>query len=158
MLRQIFTETISRSNCVKLQYLVTFCLNQRNNKLISLKLTCNIFYSFVPNPVPASTLQPNKCPDHGVISVSDRGRLGNLMSQYATLYAYSKLLDRQPVISQHMSNTLLKVFPSASIPSSSICKLHGVLILIQNSLALSLCRKSLMLMLNLCQASLIVNT
>lgn len=77
--------------------------------------------SFVPNPVPASTLQPNKCPDHGVISVSDRGRLGNLMSQYATLYAYSKLLDRQPVISQHMSNTLLKVFPSASIPSSSIC-------------------------------------
>ena len=58
-----------------------------------------------------------------MITVSDRGRLGNLMSQYATLYAYSKLLNRQPVISQHMSDTLLKVFPSASIPSSSICKL-----------------------------------
>ena len=82
----------------------------------------------MPNPISASTLKPNKCPDHGVISVSDRGRLGNLMSQYATLYAYSKLLDRQPVISQHMSNTLLKVFPSASIPSSSICKLQGVIV------------------------------
>ena len=82
----------------------------------------------MPNPISASTTKPNKCPDHGVISVSDRGRLGNLMSQYATLYAYSKLLDRQPVISQHMSNTLLKVFPSASIPSSSICKLQGVIV------------------------------
>ena len=69
------------------------------------------------------TIQKNKCPEYGVITVSDRGRLGNLMSQYATLYAYSKLLNRQPVISQHMSDTLLKVFPSASIPSSSICKL-----------------------------------
>ena len=82
----------------------------------------------MPNPISASTTKPNKCPDHGVISVSDRGRLGNLMSQYATLYAYSKLLDRQPVISQHMSNTLLKVFPSASIPSSSICKLQGLFV------------------------------
>lgn len=66
-------------------------------------------------------IKKNKCPEYGVITVSDRGRLGNLMSQYATLYAYSKLLNRQPVISQHMSDTLLKVFPSASIPSSSIC-------------------------------------
>ena len=42
------------------------------------------------------------------------------MSQYATLYAYSRLLERQPVISQHMSETLLKVFPGASIPTSSV--------------------------------------
>ena len=42
------------------------------------------------------------------------------MSQYATLYAYSRLLERQPVISQHMSETLLKVFPRASIPTSSV--------------------------------------
>ena len=81
-------------------------------------------YSFETEPTYSSiTIQKNKCPEYGVITVSDRGRLGNLMSQYATLYAYSKLLNRQPVISQHMSDTLLKVFPSASIPSSSICKL-----------------------------------
>merc|ERR1712109_398400 len=29
------------------------------------------------------TIQQNKCPEYGVITVSDRGRLGNLMSQYA---------------------------------------------------------------------------
>ena len=84
----------------------------------------NLSYSFETEPTYSSlTIQKNKCPEYGVITVSDRGRLGNLMSQYATLYAYSKLLNRQPVISQHMSDTLLKVFPSASIPSSSICKL-----------------------------------
>ena len=70
------------------------------------------------------TIKKNNCPEHGLITVEHLGRLGNLMCQYATLYAYSKLLNRKPVISSlHMSNDLLNLFPSAFIPNSSICKL-----------------------------------
>ncbi len=61
----------------------------------------------------------NECPGQGMLSVSDRGRLGNLMSQYATLYAFSKMLNRSAVISRHMKDTLQRVFPQLSIPVSS---------------------------------------
>ena len=40
-----------------------------------------------------------------------------MMSQYATLYAFSRIFNKRAVISQHMSDTLLRVFPSISIPA-----------------------------------------
>ena len=58
----------------------------------------------------------NPCPTFGLISVGDGGRLGNLMSQYATLLAASKLIKATPVITPHMRTTLTKIFPKLSIP------------------------------------------
>ena len=53
----------------------------------------------------------------GFLTVSDRGRLGNMMSQYATLYAYARKFNMKAVISSTMSQTLRRVFPHLTIPT-----------------------------------------
>ena len=52
------------------------------------------------------------------MTVFDGGRLGNLMSQYASLYAYARLLKNttNPVLSHKMHTELkTKIFPHISI-------------------------------------------
>ena len=52
------------------------------------------------------------------MTVYDGGRLGNIMSQYATLYAYSKLLENItiPLLTKKMYRDLkIKMFPNISI-------------------------------------------
>ena len=58
----------------------------------------------------------NRCQSFGLLTVGDGGRLGNLMSQYATLVGASEIINATPVISDHMRKTLAKVFPYLSIP------------------------------------------
>ena len=53
----------------------------------------------------------------GFLTVSDRGRLGNMMSQYATLFAFARKFNMKAVISTTMSATLRRVFPNLSIPT-----------------------------------------
>jgi hypothetical protein len=61
-------------------------------------------------------ISPNPCKATGVLTVHDGGRLGNLMSQYATLFASAQILGVEAVISKHMSTILAKVFPNLSLP------------------------------------------
>ena len=42
--------------------------------------------------------------------------MGNLMSQYATLYAHAKLLGAQGLVTPYMRTELLKFFPHLSLP------------------------------------------
>lgn len=60
----------------------------------------------------------NPCKERGVLTVDDGGRLGNLISQYATLYGHSRRLGVKAVLSNHMSHTLGRIFPRLSIPIS----------------------------------------
>merc|ERR1719273_2126465 len=79
-----------------------------------------------PSPTPSSTpvelerhetsASTNRCQSFGLLTVGDGGRLGNLMSQYATLVGASEIINATPVISDHMRKTLAKVFPYLSIP------------------------------------------
>ena len=56
--------------------------------------------------------QPSKsCSDNGYLTVFDGGRLGNKMTQYATLLAHASRLGAKPVISSIMKNDLSKHFP-----------------------------------------------
>ena len=58
-----------------------------------------------------------------IITVSDGGRLGNNMGQYATLWYYSKVLKNvEAFISPQMQQNLQKVFPHISLPAFKIAK------------------------------------
>ena len=61
-----------------------------------------------------SSSDPCQSP-RGFLTVSDRGRLGNMMSQYATLYAFARKFNLKAVISKQMNASLRKVFPHLSI-------------------------------------------
>ena len=52
------------------------------------------------------------CKDKGLLTVHDGGRLGNKMSQYATLLAHANRLGAQPVISTNLDEDLRKHFPN----------------------------------------------
>ena len=54
------------------------------------------------------------------MTVFDGGQLGNKMGEYATLWAYSKRLGYEPVVTPGMKSKFDKVFKSASIKSGSI--------------------------------------
>ena len=49
------------------------------------------------------------------MTIMDGGRLGNKMGEYATLYAYSKRLGYEPVITYRMKSKFNTVFKNASI-------------------------------------------
>jgi hypothetical protein len=49
--------------------------------------------------------------------VMDNGRLGNQLSQYATLYALAKIYQVPPAISDSMTKQLIDLFPHISIPT-----------------------------------------
>ena len=51
-----------------------------------------------------------------VISSNTIGGLGNVMGEYATLYALSKIYNTSAVISRPMASTLKMKFPRISIP------------------------------------------
>ena len=51
-----------------------------------------------------------------VISSNTVGGLGNVMGEYATLYALSKIYNTSAVISHKMATKLKKIFPKISIP------------------------------------------
>ena len=53
---------------------------------------------------------PDPCTDVGYLTVYDGGRLGNKMSQYATLYAHASRLGVPALISQVMNDDLAKHF------------------------------------------------
>ena len=55
---------------------------------------------------------PNPCTEVGYLTVYDGGRLGNKMSQYATLLAHASRLGVPSVISNVMKNELVKHFPN----------------------------------------------
>ena len=69
-------------------------------------------------------LPHQNCQNRNFLSVGDGGRLGNLMSQYATLWAASKLVPTKviPVITSTMHTALTKIFPNISIPKMPECK------------------------------------
>lgn len=69
-------------------------------------------------------LPHQNCQNRNFLSVGDGGRLGNLMSQYATLWAASKLVPTKviPVITTTMHTALTKIFPNISIPKMPECK------------------------------------
>ena len=81
-------------------------------------LKTNFLFFFSSNYLP----QQN-CQNRNFLSVGDGGRLGNLMSQYATLWAASKLVPTKvlPVITSTMHTALTKIFPNISIPKMPQC-------------------------------------
>ena len=54
------------------------------------------------------------------MTIFDGGQLGNKMGEYATLWAYSKRLGYEPVVTPGMRSFFNKFFKSASIKSGSI--------------------------------------
>ena len=72
--------------------------------------------------VPKSNARPHipaiiaPCPlEHARITVFAGGRLGNMMGEYATLYANSRLLGIRPYIRAKMQKPLKAYFPSITI-------------------------------------------
>ena len=62
------------------------------------------------------------CPGYRM-TIFSGGRLGNKMGEYATLWAHSKRLGYEPIITPGMKSKFDKVFKNASIKSGSIsCK------------------------------------
>ena len=59
------------------------------------------------------------CPGYRM-TIFDGGRLGNKMGEYATLWAHSKRLGYEPIITPGMKSKFDKVFKNASIKSGSI--------------------------------------
>ena len=59
------------------------------------------------------------CPGYRM-TVFDGGRLGNKMGEYATLWAYSKRLGYEPVVTHHMKSFFNEFFKNASIKSGYI--------------------------------------
>lgn len=55
-----------------------------------------------------------------MVTVSDKGRIGNLMSQYMTLLGESKRLGFLPIMSNKMAQALIPIFPHLSVPSLDI--------------------------------------
>ncbi len=51
---------------------------------------------------------------------SDEGRLGNLMSQYGSLYGMARLLDVRAAITEYHKTTLTTMFPNISMPMYSL--------------------------------------
>ena len=61
------------------------------------------------------------------ISVIEGGRLGNMMSEYATLVGFSKIYaNHAPVISAKLHQTLSRTFPNITIPSLSEAKCKNI--------------------------------
>ena len=58
----------------------------------------------------------NHCQSSGLITVGNCGRLGNQLSQYASLLAASKVINATPVISEVMRKKLVAVFPYFTFP------------------------------------------
>ena len=54
------------------------------------------------------------------MTIFDGGRLGNKMGEYATLWAFSKRLGYEPILTPDMKSRLNKVFKSISIKSGRI--------------------------------------
>ena len=59
---------------------------------------------------------PELCEEFGYLSVEPKGRLGNFISQYATLYGVSKFYGVPPVIYSDMKDRLRQMFKHTSIP------------------------------------------
>jgi hypothetical protein len=78
----------------------------------------------IPNN--GSLVVPQKYPDicqvKGYLLVMDRGRLGNQISQYATLYAMAKIYQIPPAISTMMKSYLSQLFPYISIPTYDLSR------------------------------------
>ena len=55
---------------------------------------------------------PDPCADVGYLSVFDGGRLGNKMTQYATLLAHASRIGVGAVISSTMAKELKTHFPN----------------------------------------------
>ena len=67
---------------------------------------------------------PDLCEEFGYLSIEPKGRLGNFISQYATLYGYSKYYGISPVIDPFMRDGLRHMFKHLSIPvyTNKTCK------------------------------------
>ena len=67
---------------------------------------------------------PDLCEEFGYLSIEPKGRLGNFISQYATLYGYSKHYGISPVIHPFMRDGLRHMFKHISIPvyTNKTCK------------------------------------
>ena len=50
------------------------------------------------------------------MGVDDRGRFGNQLCQYGTLYGHSERLRFRPFISSKMHQTITALFPDIQIP------------------------------------------
>ena len=59
------------------------------------------------------------CPGYRM-TIFDGGRLGNKMGEYATLWAYSKRLGYEPIVTPGMKSKFNKVFKSATIKSDTV--------------------------------------
>jgi galactoside 2-L-fucosyltransferase 1/2 len=53
------------------------------------------------------------------ITVNDGGRFGNVMGEYATMYAHAKRLSLQPFVAPSMKTKLMKVFRNITIKSDT---------------------------------------
>ena len=92
----------------------TYCIS---DTLVYFSL-CLFFFSSRVNITAKPMLFVEHCQQPcGFLTVSDRGRLGNMMSQYATLFAFARKFNMKAVISTTMSATLRRVFPNLSIPT-----------------------------------------
>ena len=67
---------------------------------------------------------PDLCEEFGYLSIEPKGRLGNFISQYATLYGYAKYYGISPVIHPFMRDGLRHMFKHISIPvyTNKTCK------------------------------------
>ena len=55
---------------------------------------------------------PDACVSLGYLTVFDGGRLGNKMTQYATLLAHASRLGVPAIISEKMKKDLIQHFPN----------------------------------------------
>lgn len=58
-----------------------------------------------------------ECGMDGILTVKSGGRLGNLMGEYATLWALARRDGLFPILQQRTHTMLAKYFPHASVPS-----------------------------------------
>ena len=60
--------------------------------------------------------EPDLCEEFGYLSIEPSGRLGNFISQYATLYGFAKFYGIPPVIHPYMRDRLRHMFKHTSVP------------------------------------------
>ncbi|CAG9818396.1 unnamed protein product [Phaedon cochleariae] len=60
---------------------------------------------------------PRKCPQGGIVTVNQGGRLGNQIWEYASVWAVSKLTGLEPYVPGCIRNTIDELFENLSIPA-----------------------------------------
>lgn len=113
----LFIATILALCVISLVHIFLFPLYDMNSKHGSTKTYMDFEQSLCTNNIKRKKTWKARCPQYGIVTIVQGGRLGNQMWEYASVWALARRTGLEPYVPRCIRLKLDQVFESLSVPT-----------------------------------------